>query len=160
MADHPRIAAIKAATRKFETARVAVEQAIFDAYADPTVKRTEITDASPWTPGHTRKLARDHGIQADPAYQRRTETTRRRVAESLAEKPAPAEAQPGWLTKWPAVAQLSATEASDEAGKLALRRPDWFAEMRRDYEGDAHLVSYAMLVADAEDPEPSSAQVD
>jgi hypothetical protein len=88
MADHdkhPRIAAIEAATRKYEKAREAVEQAIFDAYRDPTVKRTEIAPASPWTPAHVRQLARRAGIGPDPAYAKRTETARRRAAEAAAE---------------------------------------------------------------------------
>lgn len=78
---HPRVAAIEAATRQFEKAREAIEQAIYAAYRDPTVKRTEIAPASPWTAAHVRKLARDHGIEADPAYKARTEAARKRAAE-------------------------------------------------------------------------------
>ena len=78
---HPRIAAIETATKQFDKARQAVEQAIFDAYRDPTVKRTEIADASPWTAAHVRKLARDEGIGPDPAYAKRTETARKRASE-------------------------------------------------------------------------------
>lgn len=82
---HPRIAAVEAATRQFEKARKAVEEAIFDAYRDPTVKRTEIAPASPWTPAHVRKLARNEGIGPDPAYAQRTETARKHAAEAAAE---------------------------------------------------------------------------
>lgn len=82
---HPRIAAIEAATRQFEKARKAIEQAIFDAYRDPTVKRTEIAPASPWTAAHVRKLARDEGIGPDPAYAKRTETARKHAAEAAAD---------------------------------------------------------------------------
>lgn len=82
---HPRIAAIEHATKQFDKARKAVEQAIFDAYRDPTVKRTEIAPASPWTPAHVRKLARDEGIGPDPAYAQRTETARKRAAEAATE---------------------------------------------------------------------------
>jgi hypothetical protein len=78
---HPRIAAIEAATKQFEKSRRAVEQAIFDAYRDTTVKRTEIAPASPWTAAHVRKLARDEGIGPDPAYAQRTQTARRNAAE-------------------------------------------------------------------------------
>lgn len=78
---HPRIAAIETAAIQYEEARRAVEQTIFDAYRDPTTKRTEIADASPWSAAHTRKLARDAGIEADPAYAQRTETARKRAAE-------------------------------------------------------------------------------
>lgn len=83
--EHPRIAAIRAATSKYEKARQAVEQAIYDAYSDPTVKRTEIAPASPWTPSHVRKLARDHGIGPDPAYAQRTETARKRAQAEATE---------------------------------------------------------------------------
>ncbi|MFD0405524.1 hypothetical protein [Kitasatospora sp. NPDC127116] len=82
--EHPRIAAIRAATEKFEKAREAVEQAIYAAYSDPSVKRGEIADASPWTVAHVRKLARDHGIAADPAYAKRTATARKRAQEHAA----------------------------------------------------------------------------
>lgn len=79
---HPRIAAIEAATKHFEKSRRALEQAIFDAYRDTTVKRGEIAEASPWTPAHVRKLARDEGIEADPAYAKRTESARKRAVEA------------------------------------------------------------------------------
>lgn len=81
---HPRIAAVEAATKQFERARRAVEESIFDAYRDPTVKRTEIAPASPWTAAHVRKLARDKGIGPDPAYAQRTETARKHAAEAAA----------------------------------------------------------------------------
>jgi hypothetical protein len=79
---HARIAAIEAATRQFERARKVLEEAIFDAYRDPTVKRTQIAPASPWTAAHVRKLARDKGIGPDPAYAKRTETARKHAAEA------------------------------------------------------------------------------
>lgn len=89
--EHPRIAAIRAATKQFDKARKAVEQAIFDAYRDPTAKRTEIADAAPWTAAHVRKLVREEGIEADPAYKARTEKARAKLlAEAAAEAP-PAE---------------------------------------------------------------------
>jgi hypothetical protein len=78
---HPRITAIETASKQLDKARKAVEQAIFDAYRDPTVKRGDIADASPWTPAHVRKLVRDEGIGPDPAYAKRTETARKRAAE-------------------------------------------------------------------------------
>lgn len=82
---HPRIAAIEAATRQFERARKVLEAAIYDAYRDPTVKRTQIAPASPWTAAHVRKLARDEGIGPDPAYAARTETARKHAAETAAD---------------------------------------------------------------------------
>ncbi|WP_441251174.1 hypothetical protein [Kitasatospora sp. McL0602] len=80
---HPRIKAIEAATKEFDKARKAVEQAIRDAYLDDSVKRGEIADASPWTAAHVRKLVRDAGIGPDPAYAQRTETARKRAAEQV-----------------------------------------------------------------------------
>lgn len=80
--EHPRIEAIRAATQQYEKAREAIEEAIYAAYRDPTVKRGQIADASPWTAAHVRKLARDHGIEADPAYAQRTETARKRVQQA------------------------------------------------------------------------------
>lgn len=79
---HPRIAAIEAATKQYEKARKVVEQAIFDAYRDPSAKRGEIAEAAPWTAAHVRKLARDEGIEADPAYAKRTESARKRAVEA------------------------------------------------------------------------------
>ncbi|MFC1420791.1 hypothetical protein [Streptacidiphilus cavernicola] len=152
--DHPRIAAIKAATKKFEAARIAVERAIFDAYADATVKRTEITDASPWTPGHTRKLARDHGIKADPAYQQRAETTRRRAAQAAT--PPPASTVPEWLSDWPQIAALTPDEARERAGELERDRPEWFQTNRKLCRAEPPWLNYAMLAAAANDPEAAA----
>lgn len=82
--EDPHIAAVKAATTKYERAREAVEQAIFAAYRTPGVKRTDIAAASPWTAAHVRKLVRDEGIGPDPAYESRAEAIRNRATRDPA----------------------------------------------------------------------------
>ena len=152
--DDPHIAAVKAATKQFDKARHAVEQAIFAAYRAPGVKRTEIAEASPWTAAHVRKLVREEGIGPDPAYRDRAEAIRKRAGGAPPETAAVTQAQPAWLTEWPEIAALTRSQARDRVAQLEAQRPDWFAKNRRDCLAEPPWVDYAMLAADANDPAP------
>ena len=82
--DDPYIAAVRTATKHFERARRVLEEAIFAAYRAPDVRRTDIAEASPWTPAHVRKLVREEGIGPDPVYRERAEAIRKRAATASA----------------------------------------------------------------------------
>ncbi|MEZ0069794.1 hypothetical protein ABIA32_005841 [Streptacidiphilus sp. MAP12-20] len=131
--DEPHIAAVQAATAMFDQARKAVEEAIFAAYRAEGVSRTAIADASPWTAAHVRKLVRDAGIGPDPAYARRTQTARRRAAETTtvvgrAEHEAERQATPPRSDPW-YVAHLTPTQAADLA-TAARSNPDWIDRLQ------------------------------
>lgn len=146
--DDPRIAAVKAATEKYENARQAVEKVVLDALRAPGAKPTRIAAVSPWTAAHVRKLARDHGIQADPAYQQRTEAIRKRAAEagqaSESAEPAPRRLPPAapllGMSEAPAELELSdaVKRQSVKAARILLKsveseHPAWAAEQRAQF---------------------------
>lgn len=81
MTDDPHIAAVAAATARFTKARAALEDALLEALRQPDAKPTKIAAASPWTPAYVRAFARKHGIEPDPAYQKRTAASRKAAAD-------------------------------------------------------------------------------
>lgn len=73
MTDDP-IAAVAAATKRYNKAREDLETALLNALRQPNAKPTKVAAASPWTPAYVRAFARKNGIEPDPAYAKRNAT--------------------------------------------------------------------------------------
>jgi pyruvate/2-oxoglutarate dehydrogenase complex dihydrolipoamide acyltransferase (E2) component len=161
----------KAATTAAAKSRAALTELVVAALREPGAKPADIANRADWTSAYVRKLAREHGIEANPAYKARTEKARARMlAEAVAaqtsqpapepnERPSPkaeptAEALPKWLQPHPEIAALSGGEATEAEGRLSKDRPEWFARTRRKLPGTmtARWMSYAMLVAAKAEP--------
>jgi hypothetical protein len=83
----------KAATTAAAKSRAALTELVVAALREPGAKPADIANRADWTSAYVRKLAREHGIEADPAYKARTEKARARMlAEAVAaqtSQPAP-----------------------------------------------------------------------
>lgn len=76
------VAAVAAATAELANAATALEEALLEALRQPDAKPTKIAAVSPWTPAYVRAFARKHGIEPDPAYQKRTAASRKATPEA------------------------------------------------------------------------------
>lgn len=91
----------KRATDAAAKSRATLTELVIDALREPGAKPADIARRADWTAAYVRKLARENGIQADPAYQARTEKARARLlaeagATQASARPEPRE-QPGAL---------------------------------------------------------------
>lgn len=78
----------KRATDAAAKSRATLAELVIDALREPGAKPADIARRADWTPAYVRKLARENGIEADPAYKARTEKARAKLlAEAAAEAP-------------------------------------------------------------------------
>ena len=66
----------KRATDAAAKSRAALTELVLNELREPGAKPADIARRADWTAAYVRKLARDNGIQADPAYKARTEKAR------------------------------------------------------------------------------------
>jgi len=64
---------------KAKTSRATLTDLVLTELRKPGAKPADIARRADWTPAYVRKLARENGIEADPAYQARTEKARARL---------------------------------------------------------------------------------
>lgn len=75
----------KRATDAAAKSRATLTELVLSALREPNAKPAEIARRAEWTPAYVRKLARENGIEADPAYKARTEKAKARlIAEAAA----------------------------------------------------------------------------
>lgn len=64
---------------KAKRSREALTELVLEALRKPGARPADIAKRADWTPAYVRKLARENGIEADPAYKARTEKARARI---------------------------------------------------------------------------------
>ncbi|MET8826082.1 hypothetical protein ABZX40_13500 [Streptomyces sp. NPDC004610] len=133
---------------------------VLDALRQPGAEPVDIARRADWTPAYVRKLAREKGIVADPAYQARTQKARERLlAEAAASLSAP---QPAVVSAKrddhaepkavpavsPQVAVLPYERVRDLAARAEERHPEWVEEIRAEYP-HLHARDLDYLIVDA-----------
>lgn len=140
----------KAATDAAKKSRTALTQLVIAALREPDAKPADIASRAEWTSAYVRKLARENGIEADPAYKARTEKARARLlAEAAAasaaqaapeanERPSPASA-PGERPRSPLdelgldprVRALTPEQARRIAAQVETEHFSWLRGVRK-----------------------------
>lgn len=134
----------KRATEAAAKARAVLTELVIDALRDPSAKPADIARRADWTPAYVRKLARENGIEADPAYKARTEKARNRVlaeAGHASERPEPAVRSspdvgfmphlPDALGLEPQIRQLTPAQVKGMVEQVQQDHPEWARKSRR-----------------------------
>lgn len=112
----------KRATDAAAKSRATLTELVLDALREPGAKPAAIASRAEWTPAYVRKLARENGIEADPAYKARTEKAKARVlAEAGASPTVQAAPKPDERPSPPPVKPIAPRLAADlTSEQLAL----------------------------------------
>lgn len=114
----------KRATEAAAKSRAALTELVLNELREPGAKPADIARRADWTAAYVRKLARDNGIQADPAYKARTEKARQTLlAQAQAEQAddshiaAPAVRTPAPASGHAALKRLTDEQVTELAGR-------------------------------------------
>lgn len=140
----------KRATDAAAKSRATLTELVIDALREPDAKPADIARRADWTAAYVRKLARDNGIQADPAYKARTEKARATLLAQVAEAtPAPKQREqpsPPTAEQHDIVSHLSDHDAGKLAGRaFAQADPQQFKALTDAANNGNHAVVQAAL---------------
>lgn len=153
----------KRATEAATKSRLTLTELVIDALREPDAKPADIARRAEWTPAYVRKLARENGIEADPAYQARTQKARERLlSEAAAERDdlaLPPDRRPAahlpelatppqGLEFSEAVRRLPKKHATILMKPVEREHPDWTLQQRARFDGvDLRWFFHALLQA-------------
>jgi hypothetical protein len=149
----------KRATEAAAKSRATLTELVLNELREPGAKPADIARRADWTAAYVRKLARDNGIQADPAYKARTEKARQTLlaqaqAEQTDDSPIarPASARrvtaPAPVASYASVARLTDKQAAELAARaFATADPTQFATLTEAAnDGDRAVIEAALTV--------------
>jgi hypothetical protein len=114
----------KRATDAAAKSRDTLTKLVLAALREPDAKPAAIASRAEWTPAYVRKLARENGIEADPAYKARTEKAKARLLAEAGASQAPARPAAPAPMKFPARIFALIPDRAKAVALLAYERAD------------------------------------
>jgi hypothetical protein len=155
----------KRATDAAAKSRATLTELVLAELRQPGAKPADIARRADWTPAYVRKLARENGIQADPAYKARTEKARQTLlAQVQAEQTSdsaiatPTSARrvtaPAPVASTASIARLTDKQAAELAQKAfgrATEPRDYDQLVKAEADGDRAVIEAALRLGVIDD---------